>query len=97
MDGRAYLVIDRRHTTLNSVRFIYKLYYDSNLPWVYGGEYTEFSALVTRVVQAWINVGFEIYFVFDGTRYMKLLVQGSNIQCRPTSRNQVSDCYRPPC
>ncbi|KAF8345973.1 hypothetical protein F5887DRAFT_1061584 [Amanita rubescens] len=48
--------------------FIYKLYYDSYLPWVYGGEYTEFSSLVIRTVQAWINVGFEVYFVFDGPR-----------------------------
>ncbi|KAK2463159.1 hypothetical protein APHAL10511_004814 [Amanita phalloides] len=46
--------------------FIYKLYQDSNLPWVYGGEYAEFSDLVARTVQAWIDIGFEVYFVFDG-------------------------------
>ncbi|KAF9447186.1 PIN domain-like protein [Macrolepiota fuliginosa MF-IS2] len=46
--------------------FIYNLYQESKLPWVYGGEYPEFSLLIARVVQAWIQLGLKIYFVFDG-------------------------------
>ncbi|KAF8633270.1 hypothetical protein AX17_004445 [Amanita inopinata Kibby_2008] len=46
--------------------FIYKLYYDSNLPWVYGGEYIEFYRLIIKTVQAWIDLGLKVYFVFDG-------------------------------
>jgi hypothetical protein len=49
---------------LNS--FIYQLDRNSNLPWVYGGEYDQFSRLVFVVVQAWIELGFKIHFVFDG-------------------------------
>lgn len=47
-------------------RFIYNLYITSNLPWVYGGEYDQFSRLIKTVVQAWINFGLQVYFVFDG-------------------------------
>lgn len=46
--------------------FIYDLYNNSNLPWVYGGEYSEFMNLAKTVVQAWIKVGLQVYFVFDG-------------------------------
>ncbi|KDN33644.1 hypothetical protein RSAG8_13263, partial [Rhizoctonia solani AG-8 WAC10335] len=45
---------------------IYALYYDSGLPWVYGGEYESFAILVKNLVNAWIAVGLEPYFVFDG-------------------------------
>ncbi|KAG5220583.1 Protein asteroid [Salix suchowensis] len=48
------------------IRFIYALYFDSRLPWVYGGEYAEFSELVKRVVKAWISIGLRVHFVFDG-------------------------------
>ncbi|KAH8117066.1 PIN domain-like protein [Phellopilus nigrolimitatus] len=48
--------------------FIFKLVEDSNLPWVYGGNYPEFSRLVVKVVTAWLAVGFmPIIFVFDGS------------------------------
>ncbi|KAF8806511.1 PIN domain-like protein [Phlegmacium glaucopus] len=46
--------------------FIYDLYNNSNIPWVYGGEYSEFTNLVKTVVQAWIKAGVQVYFVFDG-------------------------------
>ncbi|TDL14603.1 hypothetical protein BD410DRAFT_902972 [Rickenella mellea] len=46
--------------------FIYTLHADAGLPWVYGGEYTEFTRLVTAVVEAWIAVGIRPIFVFDG-------------------------------
>ncbi|RDB25430.1 Protein asteroid 1 [Hypsizygus marmoreus] len=46
--------------------FIYELYRDSNLPWVFGGEYDQFCNTVCAVVRGWINIGFKIYFVFDG-------------------------------
>ncbi|OAX43691.1 PIN domain-like protein [Rhizopogon vinicolor AM-OR11-026] len=47
--------------------FIYELYEQSKLPWVYGGEYDAFSACVGGVVKAWIAVGLRVYFVFDGS------------------------------
>ncbi|GLB37777.1 putative PIN domain-like protein [Lyophyllum shimeji] len=46
--------------------FIYDLHRNSNLPWVYGGEYDQYSQLAAAVVRAWLNVGLKIYFVFDG-------------------------------
>ncbi|THH13381.1 hypothetical protein EW146_g6832 [Bondarzewia mesenterica] len=46
--------------------FIYELYAQSRLPWVYGGEYKDFSDLIVRVVEAWLTVGLKPYFVFDG-------------------------------
>ncbi|KAI5119948.1 hypothetical protein M0805_002137 [Coniferiporia weirii] len=47
--------------------FIYKLLHDSNLPWVYGGEYDEYAQLVVKVVAAWLKVGLRPVFVFDGS------------------------------
>ncbi|KAJ7076855.1 hypothetical protein B0H15DRAFT_915615 [Mycena belliarum] len=46
--------------------FIYDLYRNSGLPWVYGGDYPAFRRIVTTVVNAWLSVGLTIYFVFDG-------------------------------
>ncbi|KAK7045644.1 hypothetical protein VNI00_007477 [Paramarasmius palmivorus] len=46
--------------------FIYELHLKSGLPWIYGGEYPEFTRLVTSVTQAWIDLGFKLTFVFDG-------------------------------
>ncbi|KAF8070780.1 hypothetical protein FPV67DRAFT_1413781 [Lyophyllum atratum] len=46
--------------------FIYDLHRNSNLPWVYGGEYDQFSKLIAVVVQAWIKVGLKLFFIFDG-------------------------------
>ncbi|KAF7375869.1 XPG-I-2 domain-containing protein [Mycena sanguinolenta] len=46
--------------------FIYDVYRSSGLPWVYGGQYAAFGKIVTAVVDAWVSVGFTIYFVFDG-------------------------------
>lgn len=47
-------------------RFIYEVYEQSRLPWVYGGEYEAFARCVVQVVEAWIAVGLKVYFVFDG-------------------------------
>ncbi|KAI0044243.1 PIN domain-like protein [Auriscalpium vulgare] len=46
--------------------FIYALHAQSQLPWVYGGEYAAFHDLVVKVVRAWIRVGLQPHFVFDG-------------------------------
>ncbi|KIK81542.1 hypothetical protein PAXRUDRAFT_832773 [Paxillus rubicundulus Ve08.2h10] len=46
--------------------FIYQLYEQSRLPWVYGGEYKAFAQYVEQVVRAWVAIGLEVYFVFDG-------------------------------
>ncbi|PPR05256.1 hypothetical protein CVT24_008282 [Panaeolus cyanescens] len=46
--------------------FIYHIYNSYNLPWVYGGEYSEFSRLVRHIVECWMKIGLQIFFVFDG-------------------------------
>ncbi|KAB5591013.1 hypothetical protein CTheo_5541 [Ceratobasidium theobromae] len=45
---------------------IFALYANSGLPWVYGGEYEAFAKCVQDLVHAWLAVGLEPYFVFDG-------------------------------
>jgi hypothetical protein len=56
---------------LPSLRFIYDLYRSSGLPWVYGGDYPAFQKIVTTVVNAWLSVGFTVYFVFDGLSHSR--------------------------
>lgn len=46
--------------------FIYTLHHASHIPWVYGGEYDQFSAAVRRTVEKWLNMGVNLSFVFDG-------------------------------
>ncbi|KAL4079339.1 hypothetical protein J3A83DRAFT_4185388 [Scleroderma citrinum] len=46
--------------------FIYEVYEQSQLPWVYGGEYAGFSHRIKQIVLSWIAVGLTIHFVFDG-------------------------------
>jgi len=52
--------------SLTRYSFIYEIYEESRLPWVYGGEYEAFARCVVQVVEAWIAVGLKVYFVFDG-------------------------------
>ncbi|KAG9312042.1 hypothetical protein JVU11DRAFT_7321 [Chiua virens] len=51
---------------IDGLSFVYQLYEQSRLPWVYGGEYDTFARCVIQVVEAWIAVGLKVYFVFDG-------------------------------
>ena len=60
-------------STILCGRFIYHLHNASTLPWVYGGEYDQFQQLVSQVIQAWIQLGLKIYFVFDGLYQLELL------------------------
>lgn len=46
--------------------FIYSLYYQSGLPWIYGGELDAFEGVITQTVNAWRAVGLQPIFVFDG-------------------------------
>ncbi|KAI0349955.1 PIN domain-like protein [Trametes cingulata] len=46
--------------------FIYEVVYCADLPWVYGGEYPQLSHAIQQIVDAWIEVGMELHFVFDG-------------------------------
>ncbi|EJD53727.1 PIN domain-like protein [Auricularia subglabra TFB-10046 SS5] len=46
--------------------FIYSLYYQSGLPWIYGGELDAFEGVITQTVNAWRAVGMQPVFVFDG-------------------------------
>jgi hypothetical protein len=39
---------------------------------VYGGEYDQFRQLITQVIEAWIQLGLKIYFVFDGLYQIEL-------------------------
>lgn len=64
-------------------RFLYKLFQDSGLPWVYGGEYDAIVQLIVRIVGAWIQVGLRPVFVFDGTpsahaEYLRQLLELSS-------------------
>ena len=47
-------------------RFIFEVIAWAGLPWVYGGEYDQFSEALTKVVKAWLGVGLRLHFVFDG-------------------------------
>ncbi|KAH8828200.1 hypothetical protein DL96DRAFT_1815464 [Flagelloscypha sp. PMI_526] len=46
--------------------FIYYIQLNGGLPWVYGGEYPRFGDLVASTIHAWLDVGVELHFVFDG-------------------------------
>ncbi|KAF8551983.1 PIN domain-like protein [Imleria badia] len=61
-------VSDETVTTIviDGLSFIFEIYQQSRLPWVYGGEYEAFARCVVQVVKAWIAVGLKVYFVFDG-------------------------------
>ena len=39
------------------------------MPWVFGGEYDQFAALIERTVDAWLSIGIQPAFVFDGELY----------------------------
>ncbi|KAI0364140.1 PIN domain-like protein [Pilatotrama ljubarskyi] len=51
---------------LDGWSFIYEVVYCADLPWVYGGEYPRLSQVIQQVVNAWIEVGMDLHFVFDG-------------------------------
>ena len=46
--------------------FIYMAMAQADLPWVYGGEYRQFSQVAEKIIKAWLAVGLRLYFVFDG-------------------------------
>lgn len=50
--------------------FIYRVFWESGDPWVYGGEYESFAQNITRIVQGWRRIGLEPHFVFDGAEPM---------------------------
>ena len=47
---------------------IYSLYLDS-LPWTAGGEPLAFYRLTQKLVEAWVQVGLDPTFVFDGEAF----------------------------
>ncbi|KAG6381905.1 hypothetical protein JVT61DRAFT_524 [Boletus reticuloceps] len=63
-------VSDNTITTIvvDGLSFIFELYQQSRLPWVYGGECDAFARCIVQVLKAWIAVGLKVYFVFDGAR-----------------------------
>ncbi|CAE6504217.1 unnamed protein product [Rhizoctonia solani] len=88
--------IGTRPLVIDGWSLIFALYNDSGLPWAYGGEYERFAALVRNLVNAWIAVGFEPYFVFDGPvplsktpttlkRYTESGIQNANIFFRTSA------------
>ncbi|ESK93630.1 asteroid-like protein 1 [Moniliophthora roreri MCA 2997] len=54
------------HFVIDGWSFIYELHLKSGFPWVYGGEYPEYTRLVRTVTEAWVDLGFRLSFVFDG-------------------------------
>lgn len=72
-------------------RFIYEVLSWANLPWVYGGEYEQFSDAVTRVVRAWLSVGLRLYFVFDGASFGPLRKSTIQTVGRSVPAGQISD------
>ncbi|KAH7105648.1 PIN domain-like protein [Auriculariales sp. MPI-PUGE-AT-0066] len=46
--------------------FIYELYQQSGLPWVYGGQNEEYASAILKTVNAWAAAGIRAVFVFDG-------------------------------
>ncbi|KAG9018264.1 hypothetical protein FRB90_011718 [Tulasnella sp. 427] len=42
------------------------VFWESEDPWVYGGEYESFAQNISRIVQSWRRIGLEPHFVFDG-------------------------------
>ncbi|KAG8691424.1 hypothetical protein FRC11_004058 [Ceratobasidium sp. 423] len=88
--------IGTRPLVIDGWSLIFALYNDSGLPWAYGGEYEKFAALVKNLATAWIAVGFEPYFVFDGPvplsktpttlkRYTESGIQNANIFFRTSA------------
>ncbi|KAI0645320.1 hypothetical protein C8Q79DRAFT_971053 [Trametes meyenii] len=57
---------ERISVVLDGWSFIYEVVYCADLPWVYGGEYSQLSQVIRQVVNAWIEVGMDLYFVLDG-------------------------------
>ncbi|EAU91478.2 hypothetical protein CC1G_01967 [Coprinopsis cinerea okayama7 len=58
---------DRVSIVVDGWSFIYAISTNnSSLPWVYGGEYHEFKRAAKAIVEAWLRVGLDIHFVFDG-------------------------------
>ncbi|KAF8740324.1 PIN domain-like protein, partial [Rhizoctonia solani] len=88
--------ISTRPLVIDGWSLIFALYNDSGLPWAYGGEYEGFATLVKNLASAWIAVGLEPYFVFDGPvplaktpttlkRYTESVIQNSNIFFRTSA------------
>ncbi|KAJ7188628.1 hypothetical protein C8R46DRAFT_934607 [Mycena filopes] len=81
---------DRINIVVDAWSFIYDVYRSSGLPWVYGGEYAAFNKIVTSVVNAWVSVGFNIYFVFDGAcPSLKFPTQVSRLAQSNISHSQI--------
>ncbi|KAI0759967.1 hypothetical protein BD413DRAFT_487111 [Trametes elegans] len=57
---------ERISVVLDGWSFIYEVVFCGDLPWVYGGEYPQLSQLVRQVVNAWVETGLDLHFVFDG-------------------------------
>ncbi|KAI0665698.1 hypothetical protein C8Q78DRAFT_1063616 [Trametes maxima] len=57
---------ERITVVLDGWSFIYEVVHCADLPWVYGGEYPQLSRVIRQIVDAWIEVGMDLHFVFDG-------------------------------
>ncbi|OCH88004.1 PIN domain-like protein [Obba rivulosa] len=58
--------VKRTPVVVDGWSFIYEILARADLPWVYGGEYDTFSAVIVQTVDALIDAGINLYFVFDG-------------------------------
>ncbi|KAH9846147.1 hypothetical protein C2E23DRAFT_891127 [Lenzites betulinus] len=65
---------------LDAWSFLYEVIYCADLPWVFGGEYPQLSQLIHRIVHAWVEVGIELHFVFDGQSYLSPFLQAMSFR-----------------
>ncbi|KAF7321546.1 XPG-I-2 domain-containing protein [Mycena kentingensis (nom. inval.)] len=56
----------RINVVVDGWSFIYDIHKAASLPWAYGGEYDKLLAHVKTVARAWVDVGLNLHFVFDG-------------------------------
>ncbi|KIM30627.1 hypothetical protein M408DRAFT_288582 [Serendipita vermifera MAFF 305830] len=69
MVGRKYMITLNNSPSSETPAlgsFIYHAYQQAHVPWVYGGEYDQFSVVIQNIVHAWLGLGMHLSFVFDG-------------------------------
>ncbi|KAG8833048.1 hypothetical protein FRC17_000114 [Serendipita sp. 399] len=66
LDGNGVSNCPNIEIVVDGWSFIYIVYQTSKLPWVYGGEYDHFSKAIQFTLTAWMSMGVNLSFVFDG-------------------------------
>jgi hypothetical protein len=66
-------------------------YYSPRIPWVYGGEYDQFAAVIKWTVEAWLRLGINLSFVFDGEEGYSLVLSQRRIPERDSRRPRTAE------